>query len=312
MMEEMRRTLDHLPVAKRRELDRVLRILFDEFEDAVKGKLSPELKTGRILKVILFGSYARGDWAEDRKSGYLSDYDLLIVVNHDRLTDLHDFWERADEHLVRELTVTKHLETPVNFIVHSLQDVNDQLSRGRYFFADISRDAIALYETPGFPLSAAKPLSPAAAMAEARRYRNDWLPKAERFFELAREAVARGYKNEAAFLLHQAAERLYQCALLVLTLYSPKSHRLNVLRSHAESLDARLIPIWPRDTRFAKRSFERLRRAYVEARYSPEYTITAEELAWLGERIRLLHEAVATICAVHVDHTSDGNLDGVP
>ncbi len=38
----------------------------------------------------------------------------------------------------------------------------------------------------------------------------------------------------------------------------------------------------------------------------------AEELAWLGERIRLLHETVATICAVRVDHTSDSNVDGVP
>jgi predicted nucleotidyltransferase len=40
-------------------------------------------KRGRILKLILFGSYARGDWVEDRKSGYRSDYDVLVVVNYD-------------------------------------------------------------------------------------------------------------------------------------------------------------------------------------------------------------------------------------
>ncbi|MCZ3379050.1 hypothetical protein [Rhizobium sp. AG207R] len=32
--------LSHLPENKRRELERVARILFDEFEDAQKGKLS--------------------------------------------------------------------------------------------------------------------------------------------------------------------------------------------------------------------------------------------------------------------------------
>lgn len=60
--------LAHLPDNKRRELERVARILFDEFEDAQKTKLSDKHKNGRILKLILFGSYARGDWVEDRKT----------------------------------------------------------------------------------------------------------------------------------------------------------------------------------------------------------------------------------------------------
>jgi uncharacterized protein len=33
--------------------------------------------------------------------------------------------------------------------------------------------------------------------------------------------MKRGYDKEAAFALHQAAERLYHCVLLVLTHYSP-------------------------------------------------------------------------------------------
>ena len=84
----MRAGLDHLPAAKRRELERVARVLFDEFEDAVKTKLSDKRKGGRILKLILFGSYARGDWVEDRASGYISDYDLLVIVNSETFTDL--------------------------------------------------------------------------------------------------------------------------------------------------------------------------------------------------------------------------------
>jgi uncharacterized protein len=65
----------------------------------------------------------------------------------------------------------------------------------------------------------------------------------------------------------------------------------------AESLDARLKEVWPRNTRFAKRAFARLQRAYVEARYSPEYEITDEELAWLVERVSSLKDHVETICA---------------
>ena len=101
----------------------------------------------------------------------------------------------------------------------------------------------------------------------------------------------------AAFDLHQTIERLYHCVLLVLTLYSPKSHRLSNLRSHAERTDPRLIEVWPRDTRFARRCFTRADRAYVGARYSPEYVITGEELAWLVERVKVLIAIVASICA---------------
>jgi hypothetical protein len=57
---------------------------------------------------------------------------------------------------------------------------------------------------------------------------------------------------------------------------------------------------WPRDTRFAKRSFTRLDRAYVDARYSPAYEIAGDELAWLADRVKALQDAVADICAEHL------------
>jgi len=61
----VRTGLDHLPEAKRRDLEKIVQILFAEFEDALKGRKAPHRKQGRILKIILFGSYARGDWVDD-------------------------------------------------------------------------------------------------------------------------------------------------------------------------------------------------------------------------------------------------------
>ena len=292
--------LSHLPGNKRAELQRVMGILFDEFESAQKGKLSGKRKGGRILKVILFGSYARGDWVEDHKSGYRSDYDLLVVVNSEAFTDLHDYWDQAAEHLMRELTVTKRLTAPVSFIVHSLMDLNDQLARGRPFFVDIARDGIMLYEAPGHPLASPSPLAPEIAEEEARRHFGHWFPDAAEFQAGATFYRDRGNLRLAAFSLHQAAERLYHCVLLVLTLYSPKSHRLAALRSHAERIAPRLIEVWPRDARFARRCFARLDRAYVDARYSPHYEITGEELAWLISRVEFLQADAAAICTEHL------------
>ncbi|OYW85716.1 MAG: nucleotidyltransferase, partial [Hyphomonas sp. 32-62-5] len=72
----MRTDLDHLPHGKQRELARVTEILFEEFADAMAGASSPKKKQGRILKIILFGSYARGTWVDEPHTakGYLSDY----------------------------------------------------------------------------------------------------------------------------------------------------------------------------------------------------------------------------------------------
>jgi len=291
--------LGHLPETTRRELERVARILFEEFEDAQKSKLSDKRKGGRILKLVLFGTLARGDRGEDRKSDDRCDIDLLVVVSAKTFADPR-WWNRATERILREVTVTRHLTTPVNLIIHSIMDINDHLSHGRPFFVDIVRDGIMLYETPGFPLVTPMPVDPEAAKAEARRQFEHWFPIATRRFELAKEAIGRGYGKEAAFDLHQTVERLYHGTLHVLTLHSPKSHRLTCLRTHAERAAPLLAAVWPGDNRFARQCFVRLDRAYFDARYSHDYDITGEELAWLVERVTLLQETATAFCALHL------------
>jgi predicted nucleotidyltransferase/HEPN domain-containing protein len=292
----MRTDLDHLPDKKRRDLARAVQVLFAEFEDATRLTTQKWKKQGRILKVILYGSYARGDWVEDPVGGYFSDYDLLVVVSDERLTDTLEYWAKADDHLTREVTIAQAIGAPVNFIVHSLADVNEQLARGRPFFVDIVGQGIALYEADGHPFDAPKPLTAEAVRAEAQAYFDQWFPSATDFLKLAKIALMEGMANKAAFLFHQSGEQLYHTALLVLTLYSPKSHKLNFLRSQAEDLTPALIEIWPRNTKFAQRCFELLRQAYVNARYSRHYKISAEELEWLSQRIELLASQVEALC----------------
>ena len=292
----MKTDLDHLPETKKRELARIVEILFAEFEAAIAGGTMPYKRKGAILKIILFGSYARGDWVDDPIGGYISDYDLLVVVNDDKLTDITDYWSKAEDHLLREYGISHRLSAPASFIVHSLNDVNNQLRLGRYFFTDIVRDGIVLYEAEGHTFAQPETLAPAEALKEAQGYFDDWFPSAGGFQRNAGYAVRDGDSKQAAFLLHQTAERLYHCVLLVVMLYSPKSHKLNFLRSQAEQLDGGLIGVWPRRTKFEQRCFELLRRAYVDARYSPHYKISAEELAWLGERVTVLQDLVKATC----------------
>ncbi|MNS01478.1 HEPN domain protein [compost metagenome] len=295
----MKRPLRKLPLAKQRELDAAVEIIQDGFAKAVSTRRADRLKNGRILKVILFGSYARGDWVHDPVGRYFSDFDLLVVVDHEDLTDF-EFWEDVEKRLLAELSAGD-MRTPVSLIVHSLDDVNWKLEHGRGFFIDIARDGVVLKDTPGAVFSEPQPLPPSTALEEAIEYFEEWQEDASRRKELADFAVAKGFTSEAAFELHRVAETIYQGLLQVLTFYSPKSHNLIRLRNMTESLEPRLRDVWPHETKFQKRCFELLRAAYVKARYSRHYRITDEELAFLTERISLLRDVVREACEARIE-----------
>ncbi|NJC42032.1 putative nucleotidyltransferase/HEPN domain-containing protein [Brevundimonas alba] len=288
----MKKNLDHLPLRKQSELRHVVDVITTAFDEAISMRRAARLKNGKILKIVLYGSYARGDWVHDPVGRYFSDFDLLVVVDHEDLTD-GEFWHDAENRL---MPLGPDIRTPVSLIVHSLDDVNEQLDRGRYFFADIVREGIVLHDTPGAKLHKPADLKAAAALEEAEQHFEKWMTSATGAQAGARFYIENNQPNWAAFLLHQAAEHLYHCVLLVVTLYSGKAHNLAFLRKKTEAIDDRLAEAWPRETKFERRCFELLREAYVKARYSKHYKISAEELAWLTERVEVLRTLTTAVC----------------
>ena len=301
----MNSSIDDLPEGKRRELEFVVEQVRDGFAFAIARRTMPGLRGGRLLKIILFGSYARGDWVEDPVGRYYSDYDLLVVVDREELTDVPEFWASTEEKLLEELASGKNLRTPVSLIYHSLDDVNEKLRLGRYFFIDILRDGILLFEEPGHPFVEPKPLSAAEALKETQDYFDEWFESAVAFAKGADYYRSIDRPKEAAFQLHQATERFYHCLFLVRTLYSPKTHNLNQLRQLAEAIEPRLKEVWPRETKFERRCYELLREAYVKARYSRHYRISEDQLAWLSGRVELLQSIVRGLCEQRIAELSE-------
>ncbi|MNQ85351.1 Nucleotidyltransferase domain protein [compost metagenome] len=150
----MPRTLDHIPAGKRDELAFVVGLLTAGFDEERSTLLAKHLKNGQVLRIILYGSYARGDWVEDPVGRYFSDYDLLVVVADEKHADVLEFWGTAEKQLLAELSSGERLRTPVNFIVHSQAEVDDALTRGRYFFMDIMADGVELLSAPDVALAA--------------------------------------------------------------------------------------------------------------------------------------------------------------
>ncbi|NNH65552.1 nucleotidyltransferase and HEPN domain-containing protein [Rhizobium laguerreae] len=295
----MKSSLEHMPLRKQRELGRVLEILHEEFEDALKEGTADFKKRGRILKIILFGSYAKGGWVDEpfTMKGYRSDFDLLIIVNNRKLCEFTEYWHKAADRLIHD----KSIETPVSFIVHSRREVNTYLKEGQYFFSDIRKDGIVLYELDDEPLAEPKPLSPADQLRVANEHFEERVPTADGFLDTARYALSQGRGKEAAFLTHQSLEQAYSCVLLTLTNYGPPSHNIKFLRSQAEEQARLLTEAFPRDQHRERAWFNTLNEAYVKARYSKNYEISEEALGWLHERTTILLGLVRTVCCQHLE-----------
>jgi len=275
-------------------------VLMEEFARSIERATQPGKRNGKILKIILFGSYARDDWVDEPENGYQSDFDLLIIVSHEDLTDISDHWYIAEDKILRDPEVGRTL----NIIVHTLADVNRALSRGEYFWVDIIRDGILLYDLPNHPLATPKPLTPVDAYEMAVGYFDKQVKSAQNWMKMAQLAgdqeLDQDWLNKIAFNLHQAVETIYACFLLTTTLYFPRSHNIKFLRSLAESREPRLVEAWPRDSKIDRRRFELLKRAYVEARYSASYEISAADLEALAASAERLRAIVEAVCGAHI------------
>lgn len=298
----MRTDLDHLSAARQAELARVVEIIHEELTGRINEVGSPREKRYRLLKLVLFGSFAKGTWFEDSKSGRASDIDLLAIVSHEALTEMSAFWAEVEDRLFHDPQVKRD----VSIIVHTLQDVNRQLKDGQYFFSEIINQGILLYEPDepdrnGNPKNIlAKPAKPNLNRSYdiSNTYSKEWKLAAAQALFLGKVSMEQGeeWNRRSAFQLHQAAENAYRMFLLTTTFYAPGTHHLGKLRNIARTIDERIEEAWIPDQKPYRRYFELLRRAYVEARYSPAYETTLEILNWQAERIEKLISIVDSLC----------------
>jgi predicted nucleotidyltransferase/HEPN domain-containing protein len=272
----MKTSLDHLPEKKQHQLRALAELI---------------RKEAPIEMVILFGSFARGDWVEDPVGGYFSDFDVLVIVKTPTMVDKVQLWSKIED---RARRITK--PTSLSLIVHDIKDVNEQLEKGFYFFSDIKKEGILIYDSGQFHLAEAKERTPAERTATAQMWFDQWFKSASEFYGFFEFGVNQGFYSASAFQLHQATERLYHCALLVLTAYKPKLHNIEDLGKRAGDLHPALRNVFPRSTPEEDHLFKLLKRAYVDARYDPNYVITREELEAIAVHVRELRSRVEVVC----------------
>jgi HEPN domain-containing protein/predicted nucleotidyltransferase len=251
----------------------------------------------------LFGSYARGNWVEDVYTEghityeYKSDFDLLVIVRDGRYAHSINLWDKVKN----TIHGRKSIQTWATLIVHDVKEVNKALSRGQYFFTDIKKEGVLLYDAQRFELAQAQKLSPQERQQTAEEDFKYWFKSASGFLKQFGYAFKTRNYNIAAFELHQATERFYMTILLVFTHYKPKEHDIKVLGKRVSNLDPRFLPVFPRTTPEDKRLFELLQKGYIGARYNPQYKITRKELEYLAGRVKQLQKLTKALCRERID-----------
>lgn len=279
----MKTSLSHLPEAMQADLKKI------------QAELIP--RYAEIEMIILFGSYARGDWKIDEymENGniysYRSDYDLLIVTNNSDKAN-------ADTFLFSILDKLDALnfETAIHLEVESISFVNKSLQEGNSFFSDVKKDGIFLFNSSRYQLADKRDLSPKEVQDIAQRDFDTWFESANQFFSQYNHAMNDGYLKVAAFQLHQATERYYSTIQLVFAGYKPKTHDLDVLGRRAKSLHMEFSKVFPMATILERQRFMLLRKAYVDARYKLNYKITKADLDYLAGRVALLRRLTEELC----------------
>lgn len=187
-----------------------------------------------------------------------------------------------------------------DIISHHIHEVNKKLKEGHYFFSDIKKEGVLLYDSGNYKLERRRKIDPARRLEIAVEDFEQWFESADEFYWGYKSFFKRkSYKN-AAFMLHQATERFYTAYILVASGYKPKTHNINKLGKVAARYSPEYKKIFPRQTDEEKRLFKLLKNAYVDARYKKDYKITKEELTYLSKRVEKLRDLVEKKCKAKI------------
>lgn len=284
----MKKTLNHLPKLKQDEIEKIITTI--------------RQNCANIEKIILFGSYARGDYkekkdlAKDRKSGHVSDYDILVVTK-DAITALDtNLW-----HEIGEKCRNLKISADPRILTHDIEELNNKLSVGQYFYSDITKEGIIIFDAGNFNFADRRKLNNEEIKKFRVEYFEHWFGIAEEFFirfesNLKRSDISKKALGVSAFELHQAAEHAYKTILLVFTLYNPNEHFLAILGKECEEYFPELRNLFIRKTEEQKERFKLLEYAYIGGRYDPKYKISKEDLEILAKDVKDLLRLTNNIC----------------
>jgi len=277
----MKKSLSHLPEYKVKELATITEIILKELDD--------------VQMIILFGSYARGNWTEDVCTEkdytyeYKSDFDILVVTKYAEAANNTDLQRKVEGKINRA-------ETTVNLVFHDIQYVNSQLNEGRCFFFDITEEGIMLYDSGRFTLARKRKLNIDKRKQIAQQNFDQWYERAKRFYGHFQYDLEEKWYSEALFELHQSIKCFYTTALLVFSGYKPQNCDLEKLGRYVASYEPAFLTVFSCTTDRQDKIFKLLNNAQAHTCCEDSYNVTKVDLTHLEQCTQKLMELTRESC----------------
>ncbi len=286
-----------------KDLKKELPFLPDEKIEELKEIRKRLLDTGIPCMIMLYGSYARGNWRESQGawSGTKSDLDILALTRGELL---------KNKLINKSMDMFHDMTTVVQVLVETLGHINKSLEEKDFFYTQIKREGKVLYAEDYLQLKDAIDLTPERLKEIALRDFRSWFGIARQNFKNARTNLQDYLENDnydaarlAAFNFQQAVENCYTTIEMVFSRNNPYEHRLNILRWNAARYVPDIDKYLTKDTPRKRFLFNHLDWAYIGARYHNRdvYEVTMGQLKYWEPEVERVVNATEKACMEYIE-----------
>ncbi|MDX1351262.1 MAG: HEPN domain-containing protein [Putridiphycobacter sp.] len=273
--------LEHLPSERISDLERITQKILD---------------TQHAHIILLFGSYARGDYKVKRgiEQGKKSDFDILVVTE-DSTSKRKVVGELRDAFADSEIVVQT--------LVVTINTVNQALEENQYFYSDIKKEGIELYNSGRFDFATFTGLSATQRREIAEADFSEWITEAKESLIDSQNNIERANYKRASFHFQQSIEMCYTAIEMVFSHYNTHEHNLIALRDRTVKYHVRLKDVFHYKDEEQKKLFDQLNYAYIGGRYKneKEFPIDMDKIEFWKQETEMFLKLTEEICLERIE-----------
>jgi HEPN domain-containing protein len=216
--------------------------------------------------------------ATSATASYAGHYYLLALVKRKddyTLNCIQDKIEQTVQHYI-----------PATAIVLSICDFNKWLLQGHVFAKSVADKGLKLYDAGRIVLNEGTAVDEEVLKRENEQLVYNARMKVQEFIAGAELYCLRKQYNMAAFMLHQAAEQALRALIIIQTGLRINTHSIDKLMRYCSMFDYKLPDLFAKHNERDMKLYQLLQRAYIDARYRPDYSIKEVEIREIMEKVK--------------------------